>query len=290
MSLLFRSFFSIIYTLVFLQLSFAQDEVFQTFNDTRVINSHSVEVLPHKKFDLRISHRFGDMFGDNGGWSTLYGIENASDILFGLDYGVSDYITIGIARTKGSGPLQKLINGSLKVNLQKQSSDGSRPFTVTGIGQMAVSTMGKSTNPEDLNNFDNFFERTAFNAQLMIARKFSPIFSLQLNAGYTYRNVVSSDDVNGLVNLGANARIRFSRVIGMLLDFNYPISEFRKSDLGYYLPLGVGFEFYTGGHVFQVNFTNATGILESDFIPYTRTQWSEGEFRLGFTISRTFNL
>jgi hypothetical protein len=59
---------------------------------------------------------------------------------------------------------------------------------------------------------------------------------------------------------------------------------------GFYTPFGIGLEMETGGHIFQINFTNATGIIENDYIPYTTKQWSENEFRLGFTISRIFNL
>ena len=62
-------------------------QTFQTFKDTRVINTHSTEVLGKGRMDIRIGHRFGDMFGDRGGWETFYGLESARDVIFGAEYG-----------------------------------------------------------------------------------------------------------------------------------------------------------------------------------------------------------
>lgn len=268
----------------------AQSTVFQTFKDTRVINAHSVETLPANNFDFRISHRFGDMFGDQGGWSTLYGLESAADILFGLDFGVTDYLTIGVSRTKGNGPLQKLINGFVKFKIQEQNKEGNVPFSLSILGLTSFSTMGKSSNPEDINYFNNFFERNIINGQVILARKFSPSFSMQISGGYIYRNIVLAPDENDLVNLGLAFRIQLSRVIGLIGDFTVPLSNYRTAENGFYNPVGIGFEFDTGGHVFQVNFTNSKGIMATDFIPYTQSDFREGEFRLGFTISRRFNI
>ena len=264
--------------------------VFQTFKDTRIINTQSVETLPGGTFDFRISHRFGNMFGSQGGWSTLYGLETASDILFGLNFGVTDYLSVGLSRTKGNGPLQKLINGFVKFKVQEQSKEGSIPFSISIVGMTSFSTMGKSENPEDINFFDNFLERNIVNGQILLARKFGQAFSMQIAGGYTYRNVVVAPDENDLVNLGVAFRIQLSRVIGIIGDYTIPLSNYRSSENGFYNPLGIGFEFDTGGHVFQVNFTNSKGIMETDYIPYTQSDWGEGEFRLGFTISRQFNI
>ena len=97
---------------------FAQNYTYQTFKDTRVINTHTVETLPKRVLDVRIGHRFGDLAGRNGGWQTFYGLEDAADILFGVEYGITDNITVGLSRTKGAGPLKKLINTSLKYRFQ----------------------------------------------------------------------------------------------------------------------------------------------------------------------------
>ena len=268
----------------------SQSSVYQTFKDTRVINSQSIETLQAGVLDFRISHRFGDFLGDQGGWSTLYGLENASDILFGFNFGLTDHLTLGVSRTKGNGPLQKLVNGFLKLKVQEQSAEGNVPFSIAIVGMTSFSTMGRSSDPEEINYFDNFLERNILNAQLLLARKFSPAFSMQISGGYTYRNIVYAQDENNLVNLGVAFRLQVSRVIGIIGDYTIPLSDYRSPENGFYNPLGIGFEFDTGGHVFQINFTNSRGIIETDYIPYTQSQFTAGEFRLGFTISRHFNI
>ncbi len=266
------------------------NETFETFKDTRVINTHSVETLHSGKLDIRIGHRFGDLVGSSGGWQTFYGLENAADIMIGGEYGISRTLTIGLNRTKGSGPLKRLVNGIVKYKILKQKKDNSMPFTVTLLGVTSASTMAKSTNPEVLNFFESFSHRFIYTGQILIARKFSDNFSLQLIPSYTHRNIVGFNDENGLISLGFASRIQLNKVFGIIIDGTFPFSDLRTSDNGYYPAIGIGLEIDTGGHLFQLNFTNATGISETDYIPNTFSNWGDGEFRLGFTISRTFNL
>ena len=61
-------------------------------------------------------------------------------------------------------------------------------------------------------------------------------------------------------------------------------------DIELYDVFGVGVEILTQGHVFHLNFTNATETLENRFIPKTITSWGKGQYRWAFTISRNFTL
>ena len=53
-------------------------------------------------------------------------------------------------------------------------------------------------------------------------------------------------------------------------------------------PFGIGYEINTGGHTFHMNFTNASGIVENQYIADTRDSWFDGKFKWGFNISRIF--
>ena len=128
-------------------LSQAQnEEVHQTFKDTRVINTHSVETLPKRHLDFRIAHRFGDLAGAAGGWPTFYGLENAEDVLIGFEYGLSDNLMIGISRTKGSGPLTQNVNGLIKYRPITQLK-GKLPFSVALVGVGSYSTVAQCNTP-----------------------------------------------------------------------------------------------------------------------------------------------
>ncbi len=278
--------------LFFSGLLFSQgvDQIYETFKDRHVINNHSVETLPKGKLDIRIGHRFGDIAGTTGGWPTFYGLENSTDILTGFEYGLSDKIDIGLNRTKGSSELRQNINATLKAKLMAQNTR-KNPISVTVMGMTSFTTMEKSAAEGVISSFPKDAHRLSFHTQLMLARKFSPGFSLQVHGGWTYRNLVYDNDRNDLVSAGFSSRIQVTRVMGLILDTTFPFSSLRTAENNFYPALGLGFEFETGGgHVFQINLTNATGMSETDFIPYTTSNWTEGEFRLGFTISRIFNL
>ena len=263
-------------------------DTYRTFKDTRVINTQSVELIKKHQLDLRIGHRFGDFAGDNGGWSTFYGLENASDVLIGLDYGLTDKLMVGLHRTKGAGPLKQLLTFNGKYKLMGQSDKN--PLSIALVGMTTFTSMESSDIVGTVNNFQKFAHRLTMNGQIVVARKFSDRFSMQLVPGYTHRNIVDLNDQNGIFSIGFATRVQITKVMGFIADLTLPFSDLRNSNNGYYAPLGFGLEFDTGGHVFQINVTNSTGLMETDYIPYTRTSWGEGQFRLGFTISRIFNL
>jgi len=281
------------FLILFFSIAYSQDkpkEEYRTFKDTRVINTQSAETLPARKMDFRVSHRFGDLAGSNGGWPTFYGLEDAADVLIGIDYGITDRLTVGLNRSKGAGPLTQLVNGTLKFKLVSQSVEEGAPFTLSVLGGTSLSTVSRIDDPNILTSFPRTIHRLIYNTQLLFARKFSEGFSLQISPGYVYRNLVLDNDENGLFNLGFAARLQITKVFGVIVDTTIPFSELRTSEEGFYIPLGFGLEIDTGGHVFQINLTNATGLAPTDYIPNTRSNWLDGEFRLGFTISRLFNL
>ena len=287
-----RYFFTLLFICLFTGLN-AQTRVFQTFKDTWVINTRSTETLQKGHLDIRISHRFGDLAGDLGGWPTFYGLENARDVSIGLDMGFTDNLTLGISRSKGAGLLKQLVNLSGKWRLLSQTTDGKTPVSLAFAGVASLSTMASSDNPEAINFFDSFSHRMVYNAQLLLSRKFSAGFSAQIGAGYTHRNVVPFGEENAIINLSVASRIQLTKVLGLIIDWTLPLngaqSPFNDSELGvaeYYAPFGIGLEMETGGHVFQINLTNASGLLETDYVPYTSSNWGDGQYRLGFTISR----
>jgi hypothetical protein len=54
--------------------------------------------------------------------------------------------------------------------------------------------------------------------------------------------------------------------------------------------LSFGWDIETGGHVFQLVFTNAQTMNEPQYIGQTTGSWDNGDIYFGFNISRIFNL
>ena len=198
-------------TISFLTLSLdAQEKIHQTFKDTRVINTHSVETLRKGILDFRIAHRFGDFAGDAGGWPTFYGLENASDVLIGLEYGVTDNFMVGLSRTKGSGPLRQNINAVFKYRVMQQSIGGSNPFSAAFVGTSSYSTMQSS------NLIQKSVHRLSYNLQFLIASQLSDRIAMQLGAAWTYRNNVLSNDKNDLASISGVFKYQFSKVFALI--------------------------------------------------------------------------
>ncbi len=282
----------LLFTLSFLMVHLlsAQEKVFQTFKDTRVINTHSVETLRKGHMDIRIGHRFGDFAGELGGWPTFYGLENASDISIGAEYGMSDNMMVGLHRAKGAGPLKQNVIGLAKYRIMQQSK-GKNGFGLSVMGMASVSTMPKSESEGVLHAFQKFAHRVSYNVSFLLSRKFSNRFSLQAHGGWTYRNLVPSSDVNDLVSAGVALRLQLTKSLGIIYDSNFTFNSVRSLETDYFPSMGFGLEWETGGgHVFQINMTNARGLFETDYIPYNTANWGDGEYRLGFTIARQFKI
>jgi hypothetical protein len=272
---------------------------YETFSATRVINNNSIETLEGKTMLFYVTHRFGDFYTEEGNViHELFGLDQATDIVIGLDYGITNNITIGAGRAKGAGQQRELWYGHVKYKFLSQTTDNKIPVSMSLYANAVVSGAKKlSGSDESAGYIEKGVHRFSYFTELIIARKFNPWFSLQVSAAYLHRNKVPYADENNMVAFGAATRIKVSKVVAFLLETYIPVSDFRLNekhqedrgvDFPYDIPFGVGIEFKTGKHVFDINFTNAEGILPNDFIPYSQKSWLDGGFRFGFTISREF--
>jgi len=260
----------------------------ETFSGTRVINGHSVETLKSRVLEFRIEHRFGDVAGDNGGVQQFFGFDQAADIRFAFEYGVTDQWMVGFGRCKGNYPYRALLDGFTKYRFMTQEKDGN-PVSLAAMG---AATMSYGPSVEDLtkvNSYPKFSHRLAYSAQLIAARKFGEHLSVQLMPTFVHRNLVEIDDVNSLFSMGGAINYKFSKKYGVTVEYyhNFNPSGFRADMKN---SLGVAFEWNTNGHLFKLNFTNSRSFVETQFIPYTSSDWLAGEFRVGFSISRKFKL
>ena len=261
----------------------------KTFNSTRVISGHSVETLPEKTFEMRIEHRFGDIAGDNGGYQTMFGFDNVSDMRIALEYGVSDKLMFGIGRSKGtSAPYRSLLDGFVKYRVFTQKKDGP-PISMSIGGGSTFSYQEASVDMSDVAHFPEVSHRFAYYTQLNMAYKIEDLLSVAIMPTLVHRNYVAENDVNELFSLGTALRLKLSKKFFLLMEYYHCFhsNDFRQDE--FYNGLGVALEWKTFGHNFTINFTNSKGLGETQFIPYTYENWLRGQFRLGFCVSRQFS-
>lgn len=279
--------------LLFPVIYFAQDteheeEEFEvkTFASTRVISGHSVETLPKGIMDFRIEHRFGDMFGNNGGAQNMFGFDNLADMRIALEYGITKDLMIGFGRAKGTGaPYRSLLDGFVKYRVLHQGKTS--PVSVAAIAGSTFTYMTASTDISQVNHFPKVSHRFAYFTQLNVARHFGERVSLAVMPTLVHRNYVAANDQNDLFAVGAAARVKLNNRFAIITEYYYtfPGKNLRPTSM-YKRSLGVALEWYTFGHSFTINLTNAQGIGETQFIPYTYSDWLKGQFRLGFCVGR----
>ncbi len=249
-----------------------------TFKTTRLINGHTVENVGKRVLDVKISHRFGKV---NGGGYELFGLDNAT-MRMGFDYGITNYLMVGIGRST----YQKTYDAFFKVKILRQSK-GKRnmPITLSYVPTIALKTIRF----EDTSRTNYFTSRLFFTHQLVIGRKFSESTSLQLMPTYTHRNLVQlATEPNDLIAIGIGGRQKLSKRVSLNFEYYYQLPDYKLSNTTNSLSLG--FDIETGGHVFQLHFTNSQGMSERTFITETSGLWEKGDIFFGFNISRVFTI
>jgi len=276
--------FTIIYA-----TGFAQEPVLESFSGTRVLSNHSIEMLPKRSLEFRVSHKFGDISGDAGGLNNFFGFDNLADVRIAFEYGILDDLDIGIGRNKGVGLISGVVDGYAKYRILQQKTTG-MPVNLVFVSSLALPYKAAVEDSTSVASYPRVLNRFRFTNQILVSRKFSDRFVLQANVGYNHRNYVDFLDENGLFFAGVSSRLRITKVFGLLVEYNHVLNRPSAIANNYQNPLSVGIEILTGGHSFILNFSNARALNENLFIPGTTANWLDGQFRFGFSINRQFKL
>lgn len=264
----------------------ARRPVSATFKSTRLLNGHTVETIKAGHLDFRISHRFDRI---NKGVSELYGLDFAT-IRLGLEYGITDAITLGFGRSS----IQKALDSYLKVKLLRQSTGrGAVPVTITALGTLALDPRSPAQGGE----FKAYSERLVGTGHLLIARKFGERLSLQVTPTAIFRpHPTEGLQTQVLPAVGVGGRFKLSKRVSFNAEY-YWLDQAQLQPgqpVTTHNPLALGIDLETGGHVFQLIFTNSFGMIEKQFLTQTGGQfggqWEKGDVHFGFSISRTFSL
>ena len=253
-----------------------------TFKSTRIVSGHSIETVAAKHLDFRISHRFGAL---NSGYQELFGLDQ-SQIRFGLEFGITDRLTIGLGRSS----YQKTYDYYAKYKLLRQSSGAKvMPVSISVLAAAYTNTLPSQVNARFYNNL----ERQTYCGQILIARKFGERVSLQLTPSVLHRNKVETvNDANTLYSFGAGGRFKLTRRTSFNIEYYYTptsVGDISLRDPQFKNALSIGFDIETGGHVFQLHFTNSKGMTEKYLIGQTEGTWQNGDIFYGFSISRVFS-
>jgi len=245
-------------------------------NSFRIINGHGTPTLGKKELEFCIQHRFGLM---SSGYEGAWGLDQ-SNIRIGLDYGLNHNITIGAGRS-GMG---KISNGYIKWGILKPDGTNQYKTAVTWLSDMAYVFEKNATG---LNPYYNS-HRINYTHQLIISRNFylgRHMFMIQLAPTLVHRNLVeTAADANDVPLLVGNVRYRINDWVHLTGEF---VQAFNNRLAQSSTPAaGVGLEFWTAGHAFQLTCSNANALNEFRYMTGDNGRFGNGDIRLGFNIVR----
>lgn len=243
-----------------------------TFKDTRIVNLQSNETPGKNVLHFVIAHRFGRL---SDGAYELWGLDNAT-MRMGLSYGLSDRISVGIARST----LEKTFEASFKARIIHQTR-GTREIPISLTWYSGIMCNGRK------DGFTEFSSRLSYVHQAIITRKISRNLSLAIVPSLIHRNLVStSSDIHDQYVLGLGGRYKLSSRVSINGEYNYRLNKSIEDE--FENGLSLGFDIETGGHVFQLHLTNSRGMFERSFLTETSGTWLAGDIYFGFNISRVF--
>lgn len=278
-----------IYLLIFLIPSFslAQDDLLSeidleteedyksaAFKGLKIVNFESTKMVSKKELYFIVSHRFGSI---ETGFKDFFGLDQAVTRL-AFEYGISDGINIGVSRSS----FRKMYESSLKLRLILEKKGGF-PFTIVSSSNILVNT----SLDEDILPGLEFKNRLGYTTQLLISKKFNSNFSLQLMPTFFHDNYVDIDEQhNSQYVIGFGGRHKLTKRLSVNFDYGYHLNRAESSP--FVNPLSIGLDIETGGHVFQLHFTNAQPMNTNGFLGQATGVWGDGDIFFGFNLSRVF--
>lgn len=248
-----------------------------TFKAEHIINAQTVESPASGNLNFVIQHRFGQL---NSGSYNFFGLDNAT-LRLGLDYGITDDLSVGVGRSS----YLKTFDGYFKYKLLKQTEGPQMPVTVDILGTITNYTQKDETKPYLDANL-----RTAYSAELLIARKVSRALSLQVTPTYLHFNLVPTvADKNDVFALGLGGRMKFTKRMSINAEYDI-VPKNQVVSTTVHNSFSLGWDIETGGHVFQLVFSNSQSMVPTQYLTQTTGTWGKGDIFFGFNISRNFNL
>ncbi|WP_035650867.1 DUF5777 family beta-barrel protein [Flavobacterium sp. ASV13] len=244
------------------------------FKGLQICNMQSTKLTAKGEWYVLISHRFGDL---TEGFENFFGLDDAYTKL-GAIYGVTNWFSVGASRQTNN----KIYELTLKYRLKTQEVDGF-PVTIVGYNTMDINT-NLSTDQYPNLQFNN---RLAYTTQLLVSRQFSDKISLEINPIYIHKNLYDeTTERKDQFAVGLGGRYKFTKRLSMNLEYapriNAPESEV------YHNLLSVGLDIDTGGHIFQMVFSNCQTMNDVYAFSNATGKWNGGGIYFGFNLYRVF--
>jgi hypothetical protein len=273
---------------------FAQDEqtpaeettdkpVRNTFTTNMLIDNQTTTQPFKGNINFEIYHRFSNF---SNGIKDLYGVFGAANTRLGLEYGITDNLSVGVGTTKN----YQLQDINWKLSILKQTESGAVPVSISYFGNMVIDARDKSV----FGPLDKYtvYHRLSYFTQLIIARKFSKAISFQVAPEFAYYNGIENNfkNINLGLSLGGRAKILPSH--SLIFEYDVPFFTNKTTAPEPESPkpnFGLGWEIGTGTHCFQIFVANYHDIIYQRNLVYnTQGGLNKNNLQIGFNITVRF--
>jgi hypothetical protein len=256
-----------------------------TFENNLHINNQTVQTHDKGYLEFLIQHRFGTI--DKA--SDMWGLYAPSNIRMYFGYGVTRDLSVGFGATK----TKQLYDFSWKYAILRQKTIG-MPISLTYSGNLGI----RGGDKDGFKNSTNEYKATnrfSYYHELLLARKITKKISLQGGINYAHYNLVDKatlKDMHDFIGMSVIGRYKFSPQGSFMVEFDKPLNVSGVAEASRPLPnLGIGVEFSTGYHQFQIFVCNSSGILnqEAKFNNYNDfSDFGVPGYLIGFNMTRQF--
>ena len=246
---------------------------FSVFKAIKIVNNQSTKQASEKELYLYVSHRFGSI---DEGINTLFGLDIANTKIE-LLYGLTNNLQIGFSRES----FKKTYSLNAKYNITTQSSK--LPIN----SSLYISYNYNSLLDQDIYPTLSNSDRNLFFGQLLLSKNFSDKISLQLSPTYAKRgfNETIFEQENNII-LGLASSYRITNRLAFNIEYSANLDRPEISPFNDVLSFGIDIE--TGGHVFQLLFSNTQTIDNVSVMTDAEGSWKDGKIYFGFNILRVF--
>lgn len=247
---------------------------FAGFKGLQICNMQSTKLTSKGEWYILISHRFGDL---TEGLDNFFGLDDAYTKLGGI-YGVTNWLSVGLSRQTNN----KIYELTAKYRLKRQEANGF-PVTIVGYNTMDINTNLSTDIYPGLETYNRF----AYSTQLLISRKFSEKFTAELTPIYIHKNLYdeTTERENQFV-LGLGGRYKITKRLSVNLEYAPRIDA--PENTVYHDLLSVGLDIETGGHIFQLVFSNSQTMNDVYVFTNATGDWTGGSLYFGFNLYRVF--
>ncbi|MFP2997273.1 DUF5777 family beta-barrel protein [Spongiivirga sp. MCCC 1A20706] len=251
-----------------------------TFAFSRISIGHSVETRKTGTLDIFTTNRFWNLPIER----TQSFVADRMSSRIALEYGISDRLLFGAGFTT----FEERYDAFLKYKLVRERKDGKGwPFSVSLFQNV-------SYYDRDFSRFgynETLSERQGFTSQLLIAKKITPQFSLQISPTFIKRGLVfqETDDQDHFA-IGFGARFKLGSHVSLVSEYYYVANP--VDGINTYGPFSLGVNWELSDVMLQFMMTNTPSMVEDAFIVETRNNFNfkPPNFNFGFNFTYTFHL